>query len=69
MQFIDRKTEDVGKARMKEELLYGRYNTKQMTIEELENPDLEILHNLLEHSPDMLGQWGIAAHDQTQTIL
>ena len=54
---------------MKEELLYGRYNTKQMTIEELENPDLEILHNLLEHSPDMLGQWGIAAHDQTQTIL
>ena len=40
MQFIDRKTEDVGKARMKEELLYGRYNTKQMTIKELENPDL-----------------------------
>ncbi len=31
-------------ARMKGELVYGRYDTKKMTIE-----DMEILHRLLEH--------------------
>ena len=35
-------------ARMKTELLYDRYDTKQMTVEELKAPHLEILPQLLE---------------------
>ena len=35
-------------ARMKEELLYGRYNTEKLTIEELKNDYLAIFYELLE---------------------
>lgn len=53
---------------MKEELLYGRYDTKQMTIEELKNADMEIFHHLLE-SEDLFGQWWSASNDQEEKIL
>ena len=56
-------------ARMKEELLYGRYDTKKMTVEELKPPDMEILYHLLEQSEDMLSQWRSASNAQKETVL
>lgn len=55
---------------MKEELLYGRYDTKQMTIEELKTLiwRLEIFHHLLE-SEDLFSQWWSASNDQEEKIL
>lgn len=43
------------RARMKEELLYGRHNTEKLTIEELKTL-IWILHQLLEQPEDMLLQ-------------
>lgn len=34
-----------------------------------EDPDMEILYDLLEHPKDMLGQWGASSYAQEETIL
>ena len=53
-------------ARMKTELLYDRYDTKQMEVEEPKSTYLEILPQLLEQPEDLLCQWRPSSHGKTQ---
>ena len=54
---------------MKTELLYDRYDTKQMTVEELKVLIWRYFLSYWNNRKDLLCQWWASSHDKTQAVL
>ena len=56
-------------ARMKTELLYNRYDTKQMTVEDLKELIWRYFFSYWNNREDLLSQWRPSSYDKTQAVL